>query len=114
MSKSKTIFSWFSADEDGEVVAKTDVHEDGTVNRYEYTVPDDISKGHGDKWYNSMEDFINDNEIGSRDKNASESINRPWHGNGYNMSIEDLKELKEHLLKQKFNTTSKLILKKTL
>ena len=27
------IFSWFSANEDGEVVAKTDVHENGEVHR---------------------------------------------------------------------------------
>lgn len=30
------IFSWFSANEDGEVVAKTDVQSNGAVNRYEY------------------------------------------------------------------------------
>ena len=110
----KTLFSWFSADEDGNVVAKTDVKENGEVHRYTYTELDDISKGHGHAIYDSLEDFYNDDLRWERDKEDDSSKNRPWHGNGYNMSIEDLKELKEHLLKQKFNTTSKLILKKTL
>lgn len=30
------IFSWFSANEDGEVVTKTDVQSNGSVNRYKY------------------------------------------------------------------------------
>ena len=54
----KTIFSWFSANDDGEVVAKTDVHDDGEVHRYPYTEEDDITKGHGHIVYPSMEDFI--------------------------------------------------------
>ena len=36
-------FGWFSANEDGEVVAKTDVRDDGTVHRYEYTREDDVT-----------------------------------------------------------------------
>ena len=34
-----SLFGWFSANEDGEVVAKTDVQKNGAVNRYEYTEP---------------------------------------------------------------------------
>ena len=45
MSKSKTLFSWFSANE----------------------------------------------EAGSRSKDAEESLNREWKGNGYNLTLEELK-----------------------
>ena len=68
---------WFSADVDtGDVVAKTEIQTDGTVNRYEYTQPDNIKEGHGDTVYNSYRDFENDNpnrEV-SRDKDADESM----------------------------------------
>ena len=68
---------WFSCDVDtGEVVAKTEINDDGSVNRYEYTVPDNIKEGHGDKSYESYEDFINDNPSFERDKNDEESIYR--------------------------------------
>lgn len=66
----KTIFSWFSANDDGEVVAKTDVHDDGEVHRYPYTEEDDITKGHGHIVYPSMEDFINDDPSWERDKDV--------------------------------------------
>ena len=111
MSKSKTLFSWFSSNEEGKVVAKTDVHEDGTINRYEYTVPDDISKGHGDTWYNNMEDFINDKEAGSRSKDAEESLNREWKAKGYNLTLEELKKIIKNIVNNSLYTTKKLILK---
>lgn len=83
---------YFSYDiETGDVVAKTVIHEDGSVNRYEYTVPDDIKGGHGDTWYDSYQDFVNDEPAGSRDKDDSESINRSWYGNGHKESYSDYK-----------------------
>lgn len=107
-----SLFSWFSANEDGEVVAKTDVQEDGAVNRYEYTMPDHIEKGHGDTRYDSMEDFINDISSWSRDKNDPESVDRHWKGNGYNLTIKDLKNLKEEILATKCYTSKRMLLKK--
>ena len=106
------IFSWFSANEDGEVVAKTDVHENGEVHRYPYTEEDDISKGHGHVVYNSMEDYINDDPSWERDKNDPKSKNRPWTGNGYNLTVEDLLYIKEELLSSKYYTSPRLLLKK--
>ena len=105
------IFSWFSANEDGEVVAKTDVQSNGAVNRYEYTVPDHIEKGHGDIRYDSMEDFLNDNPSRVRDKDDPDSIDRRWEGNGYSMTLDDLKRLKEKILFSKYYTSSRLLLK---
>ena len=107
-----SLFGWFSANEDGEVVAKTDVQKNGAVNRYEYTEPDHIEKGHGDIRYDSMEDFLNDNPSRVRDKDDPDSIDRRWEGNGYNIIVENLKELKEELLSSKCSTSSKLLLKR--
>lgn len=108
----KTIFSWFSANDDGEVVAKTDVHDDGEVHRYPYTEEDDITKGHGHIVYPSMEDFINDDPSWERDKDDPNSKDRPWEGNGYTMTVEELKNLKEEILSSKYYISSKLLLKK--
>ena len=106
-----SLFGWFSANEDGEVVAKTDVSENGEVNRYPYTEEDDISKGHGHIKYNSMEDFLDDNPSWERDKDDPKSIDRRWNGNGYSVTIEDLKKIKEELLCSKYHTSLKLLLK---
>ena len=38
---------WFSTDDDGNVIAKTEIRDDKSVHRYEYTKPDNIKKGHG-------------------------------------------------------------------
>ena len=84
---------WFSCDVDtGEVVAKTEINEDGSVNRYEYTVPDNIKEGHGDKYYESYEDFINDNPSFERDKKDEESIYRYWAGNGFDLGMSEIKK----------------------
>ncbi len=104
-------FSWFSADEDGKVVAKTNVRDNGTVARYEYTEPDDVSKGHGHKEYENMEKFIEDKPYYTRDKYTEKSKNKKWHGEGYTLTIEDLIELKEELNNSKLHTTSELLLK---
>ena len=85
---------WFSCDDEtGKVVAKTDMKKDGTVRRYDYTEPDDISKGHGDKKYDNMEQFLKNNPSFVRDKNDPKSINRRWHGNGYDLGISELENL---------------------
>ena len=84
---------WFSCDVDtGEVVAKTAIQDDGTINRYEYTKPDDIKAGHGDIVYDSYDDFVNDNpnEELSRSKDDESSIYRFWSGNGFNLGINDV------------------------
>jgi hypothetical protein len=105
-------YSWFSANENGEVVAKTDVQKNGAINRYEYTVPDHIEKGHGDTRYDSMEDFINEKPSWSRDKNDAESIERHWKGNGYSLTINELLSIKEELISSRYYTSRKLLLKK--
>lgn len=94
MGKPKTETSWFSADVNtGEVVAKTDMKSDGSVRRYDYTVPDQIDKGHGDKKYDNLDDFLNDNPSYTRDKNAKKSINRRWKGPGYDLALDVLNNL---------------------
>ena len=96
-------FGWFSCDEEtGDVVAKTDVHKDGTINRYEYTKPDDIKAGHGDKWYDDMKSFIEDKPSGERDKDAEDSKNRRWSGNGFDLGLSKIESnIKKLTLKRK-------------
>lgn len=81
MSKSKELFSWLSANKEG----------------------------HGDKYYESLEDFMNDNPDFERDKDDPESINRPWYGNGYNLTLEELKELKKQLININYYTTKDIL-----
>ena len=84
---------WFSYDIDtGDVVAKTRINDDGSINRYEYTKPDNIREGHGDTVYDTYEDFVNDNPNKdlSRDKNDEASIYRYWAGNGFDLGINEL------------------------
>lgn len=88
-------WGYFSCDENtGEVVAKTEQRSDGSVHRYEYTKPDNIKEGHGHSSYNNMSDYLKGDKARTpRDKNAPESKNRPWRGNGYNLGINDLMTL---------------------
>lgn len=85
-------WGYFSCDEKtGEVVAKTEQRSDGSVHRYEYTKPDDIRAGHGHSSYKSMDDYLKDEKARTpRDKDAPESKDRPWRGNGYDLGIDDL------------------------
>ena len=83
--------SWFSSDsETGKVVAKTDIHNDGSVHRYEYTTPDNIKGGHGHKIYSNYSDYEQDKVSWERDKNDSESIGKRWKGNGYDLGVDGL------------------------
>ena len=95
-------WGWFSADQDtGEVVAKTEVDDNGSVNRYPYTKPDDIKAGHGHEHYANMQDFINGKtDRKARDKDDPESINRSWKGNGYDLALETLNNLSLEELQQ--------------
>ena len=99
-------WGWFSADDDGNVIAKTEVQDNGSVDRYPYTKPDDIHAGHGHEHWKSMDSYLHDDEHPDkkyRDKNAKKSINRRWKGPGYdlalevlnNLSLEELQELLE-------------------
>lgn len=109
---SETLFSWFSANDEGKVVAKTDVKENGEIHRYEYTEEDNVKKGHGHEVYENFEDMENGKPIYERDKDADESINRPWYGNGFNVSLNELYDLREKILNDKYYTSIKLLLKK--
>ncbi len=104
-------FGWFSANEDGEVVAKTDVRDDGTVHRYEYTKEDDVKAGHGHKKYNSMNDFLEDDPAWNREKDNPKSVGKKWYGNGFNLTLEELKALREDLINSQLHTAKELILK---
>jgi len=76
---------WFSADSRGRAVAKTEIHSDGTVHRFEYTVPDRIHEGHGHQKYNSIQEFIRkhpDEADWERRVDHPDSINRKWKGQG--------------------------------
>lgn len=82
---------WFSCDNDtGEVVAKTEIKDDGTVRRYEYTEADNIKGGHGDKKYDDLKSFMNDKPSWGREKDAPKSINRRWYGNGHKFNFSKL------------------------
>lgn len=95
--------SWFSSDVDtGDVVAKTIINGNGTVNRYEYTKSDNIKEGHGHKWYDSVDDFMNDNPSGSRDKNSEDSVYRYWSGNGYDLGLQKIEENAKKLILKRF------------
>ncbi len=87
---------WFSTDDEGKVIAKTEIREDGTVHRYPYTKADDIKAGHGhDKW-DSVDSYLYDDEHPDktfRDKNDSKSKDRRWKGNGYDLGINELENL---------------------
>ena len=100
-------WGWFSANEDGEVVAKTNVEDSGRVNRYPYTEPDDITAGHGHTTYDDMDKFLKDDPRWSRDKDDDESIGRPWFGPGYNFEMETPEEIDI----PEITTTTKLLLK---
>lgn len=122
MARPKTVTSWFSADDEtGEVVAKTDIKDDGTIRRYEYTHPDRIKDGHGDKQYDSYEDFLKDNPSYNRSKNDPDSINRRWYGNGYdlalevlnNLSLEELQELLEVSSENYVHTSEEMFVRGT-
>ena len=108
-----SLLSWFVADDNDKVVAKVDVHSDGTVHEYRYTVPDDISKGHGHYIYEDIEHYYDDEILKFRDENDEESKDLPWNGNGYNMSIEQLIKLREFIINQKCYNTNQLLLKKS-
>ena len=95
---------WFSCDQDtGEVVAKTEIKENGSVRRYEYTEPDNIKKGHGDRWYDNVEKFMNDDFRGERRKESSKSINRPWKGNGHTFNPQEF--IEEEILEETIEFT---------
>ena len=100
-------WGWFSANEDGEVVAKTDVQDTGRVDRYPYTKPDDITAGHGHTIYDDMDKFLKDESRWSRDKDDDESIERHWSGPGYNFEMETIEEIDI----PEITTTTKLLLK---
>ena len=105
---------WFSADEDtGDVVAKTEIKDDGKVRRYEYTKPDNIKAGHGDTSYPSYKDFEDDNPDWERDKNDPKSINRRWYGNGYDLALEVLQELLEISSENYFHTSEEMFVSGT-
>ena len=87
---------WFSADDDGKVVAKTEIRDDGSVHRYDYTKPDDIEAGHGHKKWNDLDSYLHDDEHPDktfREKDDPKSINRRWHGNGYDLNMHTLDKL---------------------
>ena len=101
-------WGWFSADEDGKVVAKTEVQPDGKVDRYPYTKPDDIKAGHGDEQYKDMKDFIKDKKSREpRDKDDPASINRKWFGNGYDLALETLDYLSKEELQYILELTAR-------
>ena len=117
-------FGWFSSDDDGNVIAKTEVQSDGSVDRYNYTKADDISAGHSHEKWKSMDSYLHDDEHPDRkfrDKNDSESINRRWRGPGYdltlevlsNLSLEELQELLEASSENYVHTSEEMVVKGT-
>ena len=54
---------FFTTDEHGNVISKTNIHPDGSVSRYPYTTPDQIKKGHGHQEWGSMDDYLQDENL---------------------------------------------------
>lgn len=57
-------WGWYSYDmddPDNDCCAKTDIHDDGTVHRYEGTYGD-FGVGHGHAVYDSMDDYLDGSE----------------------------------------------------
>ena len=113
---------WFSADDEGNVVAKTDVQQNGRVDRYPYTKPDDITAGHGHEEYADMDDFMKDKKSRTpRDKDDPRSIGRRWSGPGYdlalevlnNLSLEELQELLEISSEDYVHTSEEMFVRGT-
>jgi hypothetical protein len=97
-----TKWGWFSADEEGNVVGKTEVDSEGRVHQYPYTTPDNVKDGHGHTIYESMDDFIKENPSWSRDKDSDDSKDRGWKGNGYILlSLKNLTFYELQLLEAK-------------
>lgn len=62
-------------DDENEYTSQTDVHDDGTVHRYD-SIDGNWSTGHNHTVYNSMNDFVNDNSRWNRGINNS--YGRNW------------------------------------
>lgn len=115
-------FGWFSSDDDGNVIAKTEVQSDGSVDRYDYTKADDISAGHGHQEWGSMENYLQDEKPDwQRSKNSKNSQNRRWRGPSYdltlevlsNLSLEELQELLEVSSENYVHTSEEMVVKGT-
>lgn len=75
-------WGWASYDVDddngADYCSRTDVHEDGTVHRYDAT-NGDFSNGHGHAGYASMSAFLaDDKKDWSRSPSDPDSANRAW------------------------------------
>ena len=98
---------FFTTDEHGNVISKTNIHPDGSVSRYPYTTPDQIKKGHGHQEWGSMDDYLQDEKPDwQRSKNAKKSINRHWSGPGYDLALEVLNNLSLEELQELFEVSS--------
>ena len=113
---------FFTTDEYGNVISKTNIHPDGSVSRYPYTTPDQIKKGHGHQEWGSMENYLQDEKPDwQRSKNAKNSQNRRWSGPGYNLalemlndlSLEELQELLELLSEDYVHTSEEMLVRGT-
>lgn len=63
---------------DSDVVAKTDVHHDGTVHRYDST-DGDFDKGHGHRVYGDSWTYASDGKpTYDRNPNDPKSVGRKW------------------------------------
>lgn len=98
---------FFTANDDGQVVAKTEINPDGSVDRYPYTKPDDIKSGHGHQTWGDLDDYLLDKKPDwERDKDAQKSQNRRWRGQGYDLSLEELNNLSIGELQELLELTS--------
>lgn len=113
---------FFITDEYGNVVGKTNIHPDGSVSRYPYTVPDQIKKGHGHQEWSSIEDYLQDEKPDwERSKDSSKSKDRRWTGPGYdlalevlnNLSLEELQELLELSSENYVHTSEEMLVRGT-
>lgn len=81
------------------------------INDETNEIIDYIEEGHWHYLYKNLDDYENDEPLKFRDENSAESKDKEWNENGYSMSVEDLKYLKEELLNKKYDTSVKLLLK---
>lgn len=85
-------WGWNTVDDEGNIVGKTTVRDDGKIDRYDAT-NGDFSNGHGHNVYSSMDEYIDSccasfagektgGDIYSRDSNDDDSIGREWEERG--------------------------------
>ena len=58
-----------------------------------------------------MNDFLEDDPAWNREKDNPKSMGKKWYGNGFNLTLDELKTLREELIGRQLHTAKELMLK---